>query len=91
MACPINAEEISKLKMFVQFASAQPQILNMPQLEFFKKFVEQLGGECLRNYWQLKDEFLSGLCLHNGVAWPHSYLSWLQALFPKEETSSIQG
>jgi suppressor of tumorigenicity protein 13 len=45
MACPINTEEISKLKMFIQFASAQPQILNMPQLEFFKKFVEQLGGK----------------------------------------------
>lgn len=44
MACPINAEEISKLKLFIQFASAQPQILNMPQLEFFKKFIEQLGG-----------------------------------------------
>lgn len=44
MACPINPEEIAKLKMFIQLASAQPQILNMPQLEFFKKFVEQLGG-----------------------------------------------
>lgn len=38
-------EEVSKLKMFVSFCSAQPSILNMPQLEFFKKFVEQLGGK----------------------------------------------
>jgi len=45
MACPINPEEISKLKMFVQFASTQPQILNLPQLDFFKMFVEQLGGK----------------------------------------------
>lgn len=45
MACPINNDEIAKLKMFVQVAAAQPQILNMPQLEFFKKFVEQLGGK----------------------------------------------
>lgn len=45
MACPINPEEVSKLKMFIQLASAQPQLLNMPQLEFFKKFVEQLGGK----------------------------------------------
>jgi hypothetical protein len=44
MACPINTEEIEKLKMFIQFASAQPQILNMPQLEFFKKFIVQMGG-----------------------------------------------
>lgn len=45
MACPINAEEIAKLKMFIGFASAQPQILNLPQLDFFKSFVEQLGGK----------------------------------------------
>lgn len=45
MACPINTEEISKLKLFIQFASAQPSILNMPQLDFFKNFVEQLGGK----------------------------------------------
>lgn len=45
MACPINNDEIAKLKMFVQFAAQTPQILNMPQLEFFKKFVEQLGGK----------------------------------------------
>lgn len=45
MACPINTEEIAKLKLFIQFASAQPQILNMPQLSFFKQFVEQLGGK----------------------------------------------
>lgn len=45
MACPINMEEISKLKMFIQVASAQPQLLNMPQLDFFKKFIEQLGGK----------------------------------------------
>jgi hypothetical protein len=44
MACPISNEEVSKLKLFIQFASAQPQILNMPQLSFFKTFIEQLGG-----------------------------------------------
>lgn len=45
MACPINPEDIEKLKMFIQFASVQPSILNLPQLQFFKKFVEQLGGK----------------------------------------------
>lgn len=45
MACPINNDEIAKLKMFVQFAAAQPHILNMPQLDFLKQFVEQLGGK----------------------------------------------
>lgn len=45
MACPISSEEVAKLKMFIGFASAQPQILNLPQLDFFKSFVEQLGGK----------------------------------------------
>jgi len=45
MACPINPEEIAKLKMFIQVVAAQPEMLNIPQLEFFKKFVESLGGK----------------------------------------------
>lgn len=45
MACPISAEEIAKLKMFIQVVAAQPQILNIPQLDFFKHFVESLGGK----------------------------------------------
>lgn len=45
MACPINPEEVAKLKLFIQVVSAQPQILNLPQLDFFKKFIEQLGGK----------------------------------------------
>nr|KAG5676111.1 hypothetical protein PVAND_005965 [Polypedilum vanderplanki] len=45
MSCPINTEDIAKLKMFVQFVSAQPTLLNLPQLKFFKDFVEQLGGK----------------------------------------------
>lgn len=44
MACPIAPEDVAKLKMFIGFASVQPSILNLPQLEFFKKFVVQLGG-----------------------------------------------
>lgn len=45
MACPINNDEIAKLKMFIQFASAEPSILNLPQLSFLKNFVESLGGK----------------------------------------------
>jgi suppressor of tumorigenicity protein 13 len=61
MACPINNDEINKLKLFVQFASATPQILNMPQLEFFKKFVEQLGGKVPEGNFQHSrlDNFVS--------------------------------
>ncbi|GAB0099323.1 Hsc70-interacting protein 1 [Sergentomyia squamirostris] len=45
MACPIGPEEIKKLKMFIGFCSQKPEILNMPQLSFFKEFIEQMGGK----------------------------------------------
>lgn len=45
MSCPIGAEEINKLKVFISFCSQKPEILNVPQLSFFKEFVEQLGGK----------------------------------------------
>uniref|UniRef100_A0A6B2EB18 Putative hsp70-interacting protein hip/transient component of progesterone receptor complex n=1 Tax=Phlebotomus kandelakii TaxID=1109342 RepID=A0A6B2EB18_9DIPT len=45
MACPIGPEEIHKLKMFVGFCSQKPEIINMPQLSFFKEFIEKMGGK----------------------------------------------
>lgn len=45
MACPIDAQEIEKLKMFIQFCSMSPHMLNRPELSFFKDFVEKLGGK----------------------------------------------
>lgn len=45
MACPINKEELKKLEAFVGFCSMQPQILNMPDLLFFKTFIEKMGGK----------------------------------------------
>lgn len=45
MACPISDAEINKLKTFITICKANPIILNMPQLEFFKNFVEHLGGK----------------------------------------------
>uniref|UniRef100_A0A7G3AMS2 Putative hsp70-interacting protein hip/transient component of progesterone receptor complex n=1 Tax=Lutzomyia longipalpis TaxID=7200 RepID=A0A7G3AMS2_LUTLO len=45
MACPIGPEEIKKLKMFIDFCSQKPEIINMPQLSFFKEFIEKMGGK----------------------------------------------
>lgn len=45
MSCPIGADEINKLKFFVEFCSKSPTVLNLPQLAFFKSFIEQLGGK----------------------------------------------
>lgn len=44
MSCPINAAEIEKLKTFVTIVTHNPTLLNLPQLEFFKSFVEHFGG-----------------------------------------------
>lgn len=45
MSCPIAPEELSQLKLFVGFISEKPEMLNLPQLSFFKDFVEKLGGK----------------------------------------------
>lgn len=45
MACPINKEELKKLEAFIGFCTMSPQILNMPDLAFFKNFVEKMGGK----------------------------------------------
>lgn len=45
MSCPIPKEEVEKLKAFVSFCSINPAILNIPELGFFKSFIEQLGGK----------------------------------------------
>jgi len=45
MACPVSDEELNKLKMFVEVCSRNPVILNVPQLSFFKEFIEKMGGK----------------------------------------------
>ncbi|XP_037937686.1 hsc70-interacting protein 1-like [Teleopsis dalmanni] len=44
MAMP-GAEDIKKLKGFIEFVQANPTILNVPQLDFVKKFIEGFGGK----------------------------------------------
>lgn len=45
MTCPVGPEELAKLRAFIGFCTNQPEILNIPQLDFFKEFVEKLGGK----------------------------------------------
>lgn len=45
MSCPIGKEELTKLRAFISLCAQQPQLLNIPELEFFKSFIEQLGGK----------------------------------------------
>ncbi|XP_055593380.1 hsc70-interacting protein 1-like [Uranotaenia lowii] len=44
MACPIDPADLVKLEQFVTLCAGHPQLLNLPQLAFFKNFVEKLGG-----------------------------------------------
>lgn len=45
MECPINPAELQKLKVFINLCQMTPQLLNLPQLEFLKTFIESLGGK----------------------------------------------
>lgn len=45
MSCPIGKEEIEKLRFFISVVSQNPAILHLPELSFFKSFIEQLGGQ----------------------------------------------
>lgn len=44
MACPVNEDELKKLKSFIDVCAANPVLLNLPQLSFFKAFIEKMGG-----------------------------------------------
>lgn len=44
MECPINPAELQKLKVFINLCQMTPQLLNLPQLDFLKTFIETLGG-----------------------------------------------
>lgn len=44
MACPVNEDELKKLKSFIDVCAANPVLLNLPQLSFFKSFIEKMGG-----------------------------------------------
>lgn len=44
MSIQLDKDSLEKLKAFVAICKQQPEILHQPELEFFKKFIESLGG-----------------------------------------------
>lgn len=44
MSCEMNKESLAQLKAFVDFCKTKPDILNVPELKFFKEFIEGFGG-----------------------------------------------
>lgn len=50
---PFSPEDLEKLKKFIEFVAQNPLILNTPQLGFFKKFIEKLGGKVPEGEFQM--------------------------------------
>lgn len=44
MSIKLDKDSLEKLKSFVDICRKQPEILHQPELAFFRKFVESLGG-----------------------------------------------
>lgn len=45
MSAPFDKASLEKLKAFVDVCKKTPQILHLPELEFFKSYIESLGGK----------------------------------------------
>ncbi|KAJ8912917.1 hypothetical protein NQ315_017247 [Exocentrus adspersus] len=45
MSFPINEEGLDKLKQFIALCKSSPAILHLPDLRFFKDYIESLGGK----------------------------------------------
>ncbi|XP_005189432.2 uncharacterized protein LOC101894231 isoform X1 [Musca domestica] len=61
----INPEDLEKLKKFIDFVSANPLILNVPQLGFMKRFIEKFGGKVPEGEYQMP---AGGKCPFGGDA-----------------------
>ncbi|EFA10637.1 putative protein FAM10A4 [Tribolium castaneum] len=45
MSCPFGKEALDKLKQFIDVCKSNPDILSLPDLNFFKEFIESFGGK----------------------------------------------
>ncbi|VEN58805.1 unnamed protein product [Callosobruchus maculatus] len=45
MSCPISKEALVQLKQFIDICKSTPAILHLPELRFFREFIESLGGK----------------------------------------------
>jgi len=44
MSCPFNKESLDKLKAFIDVCIKKPEIVHLPELEFFKNYLELVGA-----------------------------------------------
>ncbi|KAB0795553.1 hypothetical protein PPYR_12392 [Photinus pyralis] len=44
MSCPFNKDSLDKLETFIDICKSKPNILHLPELKFFKDYIESVGG-----------------------------------------------
>ncbi|KAF5292604.1 hypothetical protein FQA39_LY13937 [Lamprigera yunnana] len=44
MSCPFNKDSLDKLQTFIDVCKTKPEVLHLPQLSFFKSYLETLGA-----------------------------------------------
>ncbi|XP_023022396.2 putative protein FAM10A4 [Leptinotarsa decemlineata] len=44
MSCPLSKDALEKLKQFIEVCKSNPDILHLPELKFFKDYIESFGS-----------------------------------------------
>ncbi|XP_017486307.1 PREDICTED: uncharacterized protein LOC108374795 isoform X1 [Rhagoletis zephyria] len=69
MALPnLSHADLEKLKIFINFVSENPTVLNLPQLQFVKEFVEKFGGKVPPGEFKMPAGAAGGKCPFGGDA-----------------------
>ncbi|XP_050332626.1 uncharacterized protein LOC126760772 [Bactrocera neohumeralis] len=69
MAMPnLSHADLEKLKFFINFVSENPTVLNLPQLQFVKEFLEKFGGKVPTGEFKMPTGAAGGKCPFGGDA-----------------------
>ncbi|XP_029405088.2 uncharacterized protein LOC105223693 [Bactrocera dorsalis] len=69
MAMPnLSHADLEKLKFFINFVSENPTVLNLPQLQFVKEFLEKFGGKVPSGEFKMPTGAAGGKCPFGGDA-----------------------
>uniref|UniRef100_A0A0A1XI49 Hsc70-interacting protein 2 n=2 Tax=Zeugodacus cucurbitae TaxID=28588 RepID=A0A0A1XI49_ZEUCU len=69
MAMPnLSHADLEKLKFFINFVSQNPTVLNLPQLQFVKDFLEKFGGKVPTGEFKMPTGAAGGKCPFGGDA-----------------------
>ncbi|XP_017018065.1 hsc70-interacting protein 1-like [Drosophila kikkawai] len=68
MAAPMQHEDLLKLKGFIEFVDSNPTVLNLPQLQFVKDFIEKFGGKVPAGDFKMPDASAGSKCPFGGDA-----------------------